>query len=539
MKKILMTSLFWLLFIPVALAQQQITGKVTDEHSGDPLPGVNIKTEGGGQTAMTDYNGSYTINAGKSTNLLFSFIGYKTKKINTGDLKVLNVALSSESESLQEIVVTGYTKVKKTDLTSAQATITAKAINETVNTTVEQAIQGRAAGVYVTQNSGEPGGGLSVNIRGVNSLNGTNQPLYVIDGVQITVQEIGSGLLSSNSPLSGLNPADIETMNILQGPSATALYGSRGTNGVIVITTKRGKAGKIKIAYDYTYSLQAPPKKINVMNLRQYAQLMGEYQQQAGGVIPAEFLDPSILGQGTDWQEELYRLAPMTKHQLRLSGGSDTTTYYLSGEYFNQQGISQGSNFDRYSVRLNLDNKANDWLTLGANFNINQTDNVAAATSESVVLNATKLSPNIPVKNFDGTYGGGSTDPASPERYSSPNPIAMANLNTNEVLTRQFLGGLNLKIDIIDGLSFKTSFNTNIEYGSGVYFLPKYKFGVNERINTQLTNVENRNTYWKFDQFLNYDKAFGDHTVTAIFGHEAQSGAWKQLTGYRGFKCWI
>lgn len=533
MKNLLITGLFWLFLIPVAFAQQQITGKVTDEHSGDPLPGVNIRSEGGGQTTMTDFNGAYTISVPKSTNLLFSFIGYKTKKINSGTLATLNVALSSESESLQEIVVTGYTKVKKTDLTSAQATIDAKAIKETVNTTVEQAIQGRAAGVYVTQNSGEPGGGLSVNIRGVNSLNGTNQPLYVIDGVQITVQEIGSGLLSSSSPLAGLNPADIETMNILQGPSATSLYGSRGTNGVIVITTKRGKAGKVRIDYDYTYSLQTPPQKIDVMNLRQYAQLRGEYQKLTGGVIPPEFMDPSILGEGTDWQKELYRLAPMTKHQLRLSGGSENTTYYLSGEYFNQQGISQGSNFDRYSVRMNLDNKANDWLTIGANFNINQTENVAAATSESVILNATKLSPNIPVKNFDGTYGGGSTDPDSPERYSVPNPIAMANLNKNEVLTRQFLGGLNLKIDIIDGLVFKTSFNTNIEYGSGMYFLPKYKFGVNERINTQLTNVENRNTYWKFDQFLNYDKKFGDHTVTAILGHEAQSGAWKQLTGYR------
>nr|WP_315158580.1 TonB-dependent receptor [uncultured Flavobacterium sp.] len=534
MKTIFITGLFWLFLIPVAFAQQQITGRVTDKLSGDPLPGVNIHAEGVSQAVTSDYNGTYSISVPKSSILVFTFIGYHPRKFNVGDLTVINAGLTAEAEDLKEIVIsTGYTKVKKTDLTSAQTLIDSKAIKQTINTTLEQAIQGRAAGVYVTQNSGEPGGGLSVNIRGVNSLNGTNQPLYVIDGVQITVQEIGGGVMSSASPLSGLNPTDIESMNILQGPSATALYGSRGTNGVIVITTKRGKAGKIRINYDYTYSLQAPPKKIDVMNLRQYAQLVGEYHQQAGGVTPAEFLDPSILGEGTNWQDELYRVAPLAKHQLSMSGGSENTTYYLSTEYFNQEGISQGSNFDRYSARLNLDNKANSWLTLGANVSFNQTKNVAAATSESVILNATKLSPNIPVKNFDGTYGGGSTDPDSPERYSSPNPVAMANINTNEALNRQLVGGINLKIDIINGLSFKTSLNTNVNYGSGTYFLPKFKFGVNERINTQLTKVENNNTYWKFDQFLNYDKAIGNHKITAVFGHEAQSGAWKQLTGYR------
>ncbi|WP_432221121.1 SusC/RagA family TonB-linked outer membrane protein [Flavobacterium sp. TMP13] len=533
MKKFLFTSLFWLLLVPAAFAQQQISGTVTDDLSGEPLPGVNIRLDGSREAVMTDFNGGFSITATKSSVLSFSYIGYKTKKVTVADDKTLNVALTSESESLQEIVVTGYTKVRKTDLTSAQSTISAKGISETINTTVEQAIQGRAAGVLVTQNSGEPGGAISVNIRGISSLNGSNQPLYVIDGVQIAVQEFSGGRAISLSPLSGLNPADIETMNILQGPSATALYGSRGTNGVIVITTKRGKAGKVKIGYNYTYSLQAPPKNINVMNLRQYAQIVGEYHDIAGGKIPLEFLDPSILGDGTDWQKELYRLAPLTKHEMNISGGSENTTYYLSGEYFKQEGISQGSNFDRYAMRLNLDNKANDWLSLGANVSFNQTLNEQSASSESVIRNATRLSPNIPVKNFDGTYGGGSTDPTSPERYSAPNPIAMANLNTNETLNRQFLGGLNLKIDIIEGLAFKTSMNTNINYGSGTYFLPKYKFGVSERINSQLTKVENNSTYWKFDQFLNYDKSFGDHNVTAIFGHEAQSGAWKNLEGIR------
>ncbi|MEN9909777.1 MAG: hypothetical protein RLZZ540_2926 [Bacteroidota bacterium] len=533
MKNFLITSLFWLLLVPVAFAQQQIKGTVLDELSGEPLPGVNVHVEGTQVTTITDSNGVYTISGSNFKSLSFSFIGYKTKKVTVGVLKLINVKLTSELQSLQEIVVTGYTRVKKTDLTSAQSTISSKAIGETINTTVEQAIQGRAAGVYVTQNSGEPGGGVSVNIRGISSLNGTNQPLYVIDGVQITVNEIGDGRTGSLSPLSGLNPADIQTMNILQGPSATALYGSRGTNGVIVITTKRGKSGKIKIGYSNTYSLQMAPKLINTMNLRQYAQMVGEYHNLAGGKTPLEFLDPSILGEGTNWQKELYRIAPLSKHVLNMSGGSENTTYYLSGEYFNQEGVSKGSNFDRYSMRLNLDNKANDWLNIGLNVSVNQTFNEQSSTSESVIRNAIRLSPNIPVKNFDGTYGGGSTDPDSPEKYSVPNPIAMSQINTNETLNRQFVGGMNFKLNIMEGLIFKTSVNTNINYGSGTYFSPKYKFGVQERVLTELTKVENNNTYFKFDQFFNYDKSFGNHNVTAVFGHESQSGAYKSLQGFR------
>ncbi len=533
MKNFLITGLLWLFFIPIAFAQQQITGKVSDAVTGELLPGVNVHLDGTKNGVVSDMNGAFSISVSKTASLTFSYIGYKTKKVSVGTSKVLNVSLIADSQALQEVVVTGYTKTKKTDLTSAQTTVSSKAIGQTINTTVEQALQGRAAGVYVTQNSGEPGGAVSVNIRGINSINGSNQPLYVVDGVQITVSEIGGGGSGSSSPLSGLNPADIDKINILQGPSATALYGSRGTNGVIVITTKRGKAGKVKIGYSYTYTLQAPPKRLDVMNLPEYAQLVGEQRLIVGGTIPQEFLDPSILGPGTDWQKELFRLAPLSKHEMNVSGGNENTTYYLSGEYFKQEGMAEGSGFDRYAMRLNLDNQANDWLKVGVNVSFNQTTTQQTSSSEGTIRNAIGLSPNIPVKNLDGTYGGGSTEPNSPEQYSPPNPIAMARINTNESTNRQFLGGLNLNINLADGLVFRTSLNSNVNYTSGVIFLPKYKFGINERVLSELTKREQNNTYWKFDQFLNYDKAFGNHNVTAIFGHEAQSGTYNNLEGFR------
>lgn len=533
MKKLLLMSLFSFWFIPTAIAQQQVSGKVTDETTQDPLPGANIQVEGASKGVMTDFDGGFTINVSQSATLVISYVGYESKKVVVGNQSTINIALKPSMEALEEVVITGYGRVKKTDLTSAQTTVDAQDIALTVNTTVGQALQGRAPGVYVTQNSGAPGGGISVNIRGVNSLNGTNQPLYVIDGVQIQPDRVSYGSFSSVDPLAGLNPSDIETMNILQGPSATALYGSRGTNGVVVITTKRGQAGVIKVSYEYNYSLQTAPEHIDIMNLRQYAQLNGEYHVQAGGKTPDEYLDPSILGKGTDWQKELFRNAPMTKHQIKLSGGSEKTTYFLSGELFDQEGIAKGSKFDRYSFRLNLDNQLKDWAKIGVNLSVNQTKNAVTTSSESIIQNSIRLSPNIPVRNFDGTYGGGSTDPASPERYSPPNPIAMANLNTNEITKRQFLGGLNLEINLTKDLTFRTNFSTNVEYSEAVIFFPKYKFGVNERIKTELTNDNQSNTYWNWSQQLNYVKEINRHNFGATLVHEAQSGTYKGLKGYR------
>jgi TonB-dependent SusC/RagA subfamily outer membrane receptor len=361
---------------------------------------------------------------------------------------------------MADVVVVGYGRARRANLTTAQASVSAKDIEKTVNTTVEQALQGRAAGVYVTQNSGQPGGGISVNIRGISSLNRT-QPLYVIDGVQIQGSEdVSFGTSSSSNPLAGLNPSDIEDMQILQGPSATAIYGSRGTNGVVLITTKRGRAGDFKINYSYQYNLQTPPKHLDVMNLRQYAQMVKEYHVLAGGTTPGEFLDPSLLGEGTDWQGELFNRAAMNKHQLNFSGGSNNTTYYMSGEYLNQQGIAVGSGFKRYSFRLNLDNKPREWATIGANLSFNQTNENLTTTNygdaqSPLIANALRLTPQIPVVNLNGSWGG--SDPVNGAgQYAPVNPIALASLITNTSMRRQFLGGLNFGVTPLKGLNIST-----------------------------------------------------------------------------------
>src|SRR5205823_8953910 len=305
----------------VSLAQRKISGTITDEKRM-PLVGATVTVKGTEMATTTDSAGKYALTVPSDRNtLVISYVGMQNREAVIGRNDVLNVSLNPSENSLNDVVVVGYGRQRKSNLTAAQTSVSARETEKTVNTTVEQAIQGRAAGVYVTQNTGQPGGGISVNIRGISSL-GRTQPLYVIDGVQIQVNEdVSFGSSSTSNPLSGLNPSDIEDIQILQGPSATAIYGSRGTNGVVLITTKRGKAGDVKINYIYQYGLQTPPKNLDVMNLSQYAEMVKEYHSIAGGTTPPEFLDPTLLGAGTNWQNELFNNAALNKHQISLSGG--------------------------------------------------------------------------------------------------------------------------------------------------------------------------------------------------------------------------
>ncbi|MDB5014809.1 MAG: TonB-dependent receptor plug, partial [Daejeonella sp.] len=514
------------------LAGRVITGTVTDEDGGT-LPGASVMVKGTKIGATTDINGKFTLSVpAEAKTLVIKFIGMAQQEVSAGSKTVINVSLKSITSNLNEVVVVGYGTVKRANLTSAQTTVTNKELNRTVNTTIEQAIQGRSAGVYITQNSGQPGGGISVNIRGVNSLNGSNEPLYVIDGVQIQNDGIGFGAQSSSNPLSGLNPADIEDIQVLQGPSATSIYGSRATNGVLLITTKRGKAGDVKINYGYQHSIQSSPNRLTVMNLQQYAQMVKEFHGIAGGEVPIEFMDPSLLGAGTDWQKELFTSAPMDKHSLSLSGGSDKTTYYLSSDYLDQNGVATGSGFKRASFRLNLDNKPKEWITLGANLSFNQTNEVLTSSQENVISNAIQLTPQVPVKNIDGTWGGGDVNNGA-NQFAPVNPIAISNLTTNTDLRRQFLGGLNLGVKFLKDFSIKSSFNTNLSVSNSKYYIPTYKIGWAENVTATFTNGSNQSSYWNWNQQLDYSKKIKNHNFSVMATHEAQESNWRGLSGRR------
>jgi TonB-linked SusC/RagA family outer membrane protein len=525
----------------LAFAQRRISGTVTDDKQA-PLTGATVVVKGTRVATTTDAAGRYTINVpANGRTLVFSFVGMQSQEQTIGTNDVVTIVLAPTAGTMTDVVVTGYGRARRANLTAAQTSVSAKEIERTVNTTVEQALQGRAAGVYVTQNSGQPGGGISVNIRGISSLNRT-QPLYVIDGVQIqSDQDVSFGSSSSANPLAGLNPNDIEDMQILQGPSATAIYGSRGTNGVILITTKRGRAGDFRINYAYQYNLQTPPKSLSVMNLRQYAQMVKEYHQIAGGTTPGEFLDPSLLGEGTDWQRELFNNAAMHKHQINFSGGSNNTTYYMSGEYLNQQGIALGSGFKRYSFRLNLDNKPREWATIGANLSFNQTNEILTTTNygdaqSPLIANALRLTPQIPVVNLNGSWG--SSDPVNGAgQYAPVNPIALASLITNTSMRRQFLGGLNFAITPLKGLALRSSFNGSIGTGLATYYTPTYNLSPwhNNAI-ASLQNGTYQSWYWNWNQQIEYTRQMGKHNVTLMGTHESQASQYQALSaGRTGF----
>ena len=537
-----LTLIVCLIFSVTSFAQQRtITGIVSDDN-GVPLSGATILVKKTKNITTTNSKGAFTLNAPANTNtLVVTYVGMSSKEIIIGSDNSINVSLVPASGTLSDIVIVGYGKTRKADLTTAQTTISAKDIDKTVNTTLEQAIQGRSAGVYVTQNSGQPGGGISVNIRGVSSLSRT-QPLYVIDGIQIQGNEdVSFGSSSTSNALAGLNPQDIEDMQILQGPSATAIYGSRATNGVILITTKRGKAGDFKINYSFQYNQQLAPKHLPVMNLQQYAQMVKEYHTIAGGTTPAEFLDPSLLGAGTDWQRELFNKAAMKKHQLNLSGGNSNTTYYMSGEYLDQAGIAAGSGFKRHGFRLNLDNKPRSWATIGVNVNFSQTNENLAATNygdaqSPLIANALRLTPQIPVVNLNGTWGG--SDPVNGAgQYAPTNPIALASLITNNNMKRNLTGGINIGITPLKGLSFRTSFNAAIGSGFSLYYTPTYNLDQwhNNQI-ASLANASYQSWYYNWNQLVEYTREFGKHKATIMASHETQGSEYQALSvGRTGF----
>ena len=518
-----------------------VSGKVVND-KGEPLAGATIMEKNTNNATTAKEDGSFSITvANEKSVLVISFIGYDRQEITVGSRTAISVRLVQQTTSLTDVVVTGYGRSTRANLTSAQTTVSAKDIDKTVNTTLEQAIQGRAAGVYVTQNSGQPGGGISVNIRGISSL-GRTQPLYVIDGVQMQVSEdVSFGASSSSNPLAGLNPSDIEDIQILQGPSATAIYGSRASNGVILVTTKRGKAGDFKINYVYQYNLQTPPKHLDVMNLREYAQMRNEFHALAGGTSPQEFLDPTLLGEGTDWQEELFNNAALNKHQLNLSGGSNNTTYYMSGEYLDQEGVAAGSGFKRYGFRLNLDNKPRDWATIAANLSFNQTNETLTTTNygdaqSPLIASALQLTPQIPVTNLDGSWGG--SDPVNgANQYAPINPIAIANLITNNTKRRQFLGGLNIGITLTKGLVLRSSLNGSAGNGLSTYYTPTYN--IDQWHYNTLASLQSgtySTWYWNWNELLEYTRQIGKHNFTIMASHEAQESEWKQLSaGRTGF----
>ncbi len=477
-------TLCFLLFVTstAVLGQQRtISGTVTDAADGKTIPGVTILIKGTSNGTTTDINGHYTLRIDDNTKILiFSFMGMKTLESPVKTSDVLNVKMEAENISLDEVVVIGYGAVKKSDLTGSVASIRMDDLKKIPVNSLDQGIQGKVSGVQVTQLSAQPGGALSLRIRGGNSIMAGNEPLYVIDGVliesQIDISWIGS---PSQNGLSSINPGDIESMEILKDASATSIYGARGANGVVLITTKRGKTGKDNVTFETYFGFQRKAKDIDVMNASQFAKLFDEagYNADTAFYEPL-YPNPDSLGEGTDWQSEIYRMAPIQNYQVNFSGSNEKTTYALSAGYYNQGGIIRGSDFKRYSFRLNLDRKITDKLSGGSNLSYSQTNANTVPTDTpggffpGVVNTALIFNPALPVYDTKGQYT--LTDPNADAWLD--NPVAVTRSVTAIDKANRLLGNAYLEYSIIKDLTFKTSLGVDIYHSVQDMYTPRYVF---------------------------------------------------------------
>src|SRR5574344_942767 len=523
--------LFLLCMFPLWTYAQNVTVKGTVSDEGGPLIGATVKVKGATSGAVTDMDGNYSIQASPKQTLVFSYLGYETKEIYVGSKKVINVNLSQDQKVLNEVVVVGYGQMKRADVTGSVVSVNEKAIERSVPTSIDQVLQGRAAGVQIQANSGTPGANTSIRIRGINSLNATNQPIFVIDGVVIDAAGVDtSDPLSSNNPLATINPSDIVSMDVLKDASATAIYGARASNGVIMITTKRGKAGEATITYDGYVGWQEQAKKLDMMNLQQYA--THHNARAAAGIVAYSdaFVDVDALGSGTDWQEALFRRALMTSHNISIPGGSPAATYSISGGYLNQDGIAVGSGYKRLTLRGNTDAQVKKWLKASLSFSLTDSKQQVGANN-NLIMNALESQPSVAVKSADGSYDG-------PDDVWMPvNAIALANMRENYNKKMNFRVNGSLEATLMKGLTFKTELSADYNLNKYYYYEPDYQFGVlsNDTRTGKWTKTDTK--YWSWRNIFNYSNTFNKiHTVNLMVGQEMSHSHWEsQASTATGF----
>lgn len=512
-----------LVFSVTVNAQNSVSGIVSD--SGGPIPGVNIVVKGTNITTVSNFDGTYTLKSVPANGtLVFSFIGYKIKEEAVGGKTKIDAVLEEDVSSLKEVVVIGYGTTKRGDLTGAVSTIGSAAVTQSVATTIDQVLQGRAAGVQIQQNSGTPGGSSSVRIRGISSITGSNEPIYVVDGVII---DGNSGSLNAN-PLAGINPADVASIDVLKDASATAIYGSRAANGVIMITTKTGKKGDLTLNFDSYVGWQTIPKELQMLNLREYGTLKNTRADL--GIVQRDntFIRPDLLGEGTNWQDELFQTAMMQSYNLSASGGTDNTTYALGVGYFDQDGIAIGSSFDRLNLRGVIDSQVKKFLKVGVNLAVNKTNQVTTITDDALILTALKQTPNVAARNADGTFDGPDTT-----EFVQNNPLGLALMKDNHNTNYGIRANAYAEISFTKDLKLKTQYSIDYGFGNNYTFNPSYTFGAIVNDVREGTRTKSTSDNWIWNNLLTYNKVFGKHSVNMMLGQEFQEQNWENLYGYR------
>ena len=500
-----------------------IRGKVTSQN-GDPLNGVSVAAKDAKVGTATDSKGEFAITLDDNvTTLVFTHVGYVTNEVTITNQESVSVVLQVDAKGLSDVVVVGYGQVRKNDVTGAVSTIPVREMKKLAVTSIDQALQGRAAGVQITQNSGAPGGSTTIRIRGGNSIQGDNEPLYVIDGVPFKNDGASSG--ASFNVLSTLNPSDIESVSILKDASSTAIYGSRGANGVVIITTKRGKAGTPLITFESYYGTQKIRRKYPVFTAGEYATFLNDVNINDGRPPVFSQVQIDSIGDGVDWQDEIFQSAPIANYQLSMSGGDEKTQYAMSAGYFMQDGVVKNSGFDRYSFRVNLDKRVNDRLKVGNSLSINKTNTKQSRTDGSlgsaglVTIAALQFPPIVPIKNKDGSYT--ITNPYL--NFTADNPVALALDSKNENTAVRIFGNIYGEYRILEGLTFKLIFGVDgIMQKQGSYLPRTVSSGLSQGGLASISNSQSLT--WINENLLTYAKTFGaDHHLNVLAGYTQQA----------------
>jgi len=538
MNKLKLLSLV-LFILPVTLfAQNNITGVVKSD-DGEALPGVTIIVEGTTQGTTSNFNGEYSISAPTDGNLVFSFIGYLSETVPVNGQSKINVVLKQDIEELEQVVVIGYGTVKKSDLTGSVTSVKAEDLNPGANASVEQALQGRVAGVQISQKSNEPGGGLSISIRGSGSIQAGNEPLYVVDGVIVNNGSVAgtggvgfTGNQNPRNPLNSLNPSDIASLEVLKDASATAIYGSRGSNGVVIITTKKGSKGKLRVGYDGYYGIQQVYKPLDVLTATEYKDVLNSIIDLGGG-DELQRID-EIEGGGTDWQDLIYRTAKTQNHNITMSGGAANLTYFSSINYFEQEGLVEGSSMERFNTRINLNYDDKEKMRAGVNLNGSYIFDDFASTGLGInenggaIYTAINYDPVIAPYTEDGSY-------RKSDFFVGDNPLAILNGEDAVAETFRFFGNTFLEYFILPELSAQAKLGGDVQNVRRDIFIQPYT--VSGAGTGGIASIQTgRKDYVSVEGTLNYNKQFGENSLSGVVGTTYEYFQTKTFAGdARGF----
>jgi TonB-linked SusC/RagA family outer membrane protein len=547
-----------LLSMLAAKAQTQtIKGTIVDEN-GQPVAGATVRVKGDPQTTTSGEDGTYTlVNVKAGASIIISHTGFEERELSTTGNSYEKVQLKRQNATLDDVVVVGYGSRKKSEVTGAITTVKSADLLQTPVANLAQGLQGRVAGLQVTQNNAAPGGSISMRLRGTNSINGSSEPLYIIDGVQIqnttaagvsgpptlgNISGVG-GFANQVSSLSFLNPNDIESIEVLKDASAAAIYGSQAANGVIIITTKRGKAGASAVSYDGYYGFQEITKTIPVLNATEFAKIENEIYNTS------RFPRPDSFSVGTDWQDVLFRKASIQNHQVTISGGTDKTQVLLSLNYFGQEGIVEKSKFDRFSVRLNLDHQVKKWLKIGTNTTLTRSvnnriqtgsvNNDGGGLTQSLVGAALSAPPILKPYNTDGTLYAWREQPYGTFYSELRNPV-QGLLATDVTRTNTVLSNVYLDFFLLEGLKYRINLSVNTNNSLNDYYFPVSAFTAGE-----ITlagglggyGMKHNNNFMRLmhESILTYDKTFrDDHAFrfTGVFSTLENNSNYNYMIGY-------